>query len=352
MITIAVIADNDANFNGITDYLPDVVYRDNPTTAGARAYIESVIKPHITFHQVSDFLDFVCTTLAAEYSCPTEQLLFHTETTFCTPKGCAEIIYCSDQYAENKSNKPMNQLASLLSLKHTVIKGKCIVVLNGYNPLRKINITLNHLVSLYKRRFFYSGILIKPNGQLHKYYYQDVRYLLHKLFDVDINDDINTISFELMHYPLNAYFFYKQSVINPLATKLNGMYRLHGNVLITHHLDAHIPTNLSRSELSDLLKVAHGRLYDRQVKDNEAMTETVVDTNGQQQTKALTLSRYSIVNNRLKTKLWKQCINCNGKLKHICERCYRVGYCSVQCQTEYRGHHYDDCINELSVVPK
>lgn len=354
MITVAVIADNDANFNDIVDYLPEVAYHDNPNTKKIRSYIESVIKPCVTFHEIAEdkLIEFACTTLMAEYTCTPDKLIFNTETSFCSPKGCAEIIYCSDQYASVKTEKTMNQLASLLSLKHTVIKGACIVLLNGYNPLRKISLSMNHLVSLYKRRFFYSGVLIKPSGECVKYYYQDVRYLIHKLFGISETDEINTMSFELMHYPLNAYFFYKQSTINPKATKLNGMYRLHGNVLITHDLDKNIPTNLSLSELNNLLKAAHGRLYDRSIKEGEAMTETIVNSEGQQQPKVCTLSRYAILLNRLQNKLWEKCVNCGDPLKISCERCYRVGYCSTQCQTEYRGHHHDDCINENSVVPK
>lgn len=350
MITIAVIQQNDVTFEALGPYLSDLVYVENPNSRAARQCIKSLIQNYITFHQVSEdqFLELACLELIGDQD--PANLFFHTETSFSSPKGCAEIIYCENQVDKTA---PMNQLASLLSLKHTVIRGKCVVILNQYAPLRKIPISLDHLVSLFKRRFYFSAILIKPSGQCIKYYYQDIRYLIHMIYGVDSNDTINTLSVDLLHHPLNFFFVYRKSEINSMATRLNGMYRLHGDVLLMHCLESSVPTNLSLSEIHRLDKLARGRLYDRQIKPAETQQETRVNAEGQEVSKEVQWSRYALVASRLTNDSWNRCVSCGSKPVTLeCTRCYRVSYCSTQCQIEYRGHHYDDCINEKSVVPK
>lgn len=320
MITVAVIEQNNINFSSLHPHLTGILYTDKPIKG--RKAIEDLIKPYVSMHQMEedDFIEFACLQLSKD---PT-QTIFHTEVSFSTPKGCCEIMFCDEG--------EMNQIASLLSLKHTVVRGKCVVILNKYNPLRKSDLTFEILTSLIKRRFYHSAILIKPSGECIKYYYQDIRYLIHMLFGVDSSDTIESCEVEVLQYTLSMFFRYKQSEINPMATRINGMYRLHGPVLVMHNIKKTIPTNLSLGELETIDKASYGRLYDRKADESDDIW-----------TRYATLQAHTIKDN---------CVLCGDPGKITCERCYRVRYCSKQCQIEFRGHHVDDCINEKSIVPK
>ena len=383
MISVAVIEQNSCVFDKIVDYLPALLYQ-SPTKEAKQAvktFIKDIIDPYISLHTINeeDLIQFSCQTLSKSYPDAKldKDLFFHTEHSFAFPKAYMEIIHCNTIANTDVDDKRINNIGCLLSLKHTVIEGKCIVIANNYSlqALRSIvlgHIDINMIIKMIQRRYFQSSILITPSGECQKYYYQDPRYLISKLFNISEAGFIQKMSFTSFKYNLVMCFIHKQSEINPLATRINGNYRLHGNVLVIHELDDKIFGSIGVKEISNLGKVSFGRLFDRQLRGKEIHTDQ-----GDGKVTTPYWSKHVVMMNRMKDdRLWKCCINCSDVVKDpgvrlsasvpstdwrraladeqpvMCDRCHRAIYCSLQCQIEYRGHHYDDCINELSSVPK
>ena len=45
----------------------------------------------------------------------------------------------------------------------------------------------------------------------------------------------------------------------------------------------------------------------------------------------------------------KSIVNCSKpfNIPIICQRCYRIKYCSNECEEEFRSYHYDECLNSI-----
>lgn len=369
MITYALIKKNRCIFEKMEELALPLLYTEHTEETRKKIkqsindYIWSIIGPYIEFIQVeqNDFITSACNNIISDF--PHKQpddFMYHTKSSYSFPKKFIEFICCQPIWKEYTHNtiENINNLGCLMSLDHTLIENSCVVISNKYDISQQSNIimdsiTKDDIIKIIRRRYFLTAVLIKKD-KLVKYYYQNPRYLITKIYNIDESASIQKMSESILKYNLQFYFQYdKTKYINQIATRINGMYRLYGDVLLLHELEDNIFANISIHEVKRLNVLLYGRLYDRQLKSEEIHTSTkvVVDENGNEQEKKIVpyWSRYLTIENRMKN--WNnnkdKCINCHNKIvkQIICDKCYRTKYCSKNCQDEFSSYHDDECIN-------
>lgn len=368
MKTIAIVNKNQLDFDQVEKFILPLLYRDiaveekDKIKEEINNYLWSMIEPYVIFREVdeNDLLTEVCTQLMKPFADKSpDQVFYHTEGSYSFPKRYLEVIHCQplwkDYLLAQKEN--INAIACLFSLKHIVIENTCIIIANKYDLaapyFAKIDsITKEDILKVMRRRFYFSAILVRKDEMI-KYYYQNPAYLVSKIFHLGDKDSIQKLSFSHLKY--NLVYYFKQDnkeSINQIATRINGSHAVRGDVLILHELEENIYANLSIHEVKRLNVLSYGRLYDRQLKEEENYTlpTTELTENGQEITKKTVpyWSRYLVIERRMihwrKNK--NKCINCCQELETpiICEKCFRVRFCSITCQKEFKWYHDDECI--------
>lgn len=372
MKTIAIVQKNRCSFDRIEEFASPLLYcehsKEQRTILKEKLndYLWSVVEPYVTFIDVADdqdLLGIICNKVTECFpDRKLDEFFYHTEGSYSFPKKYIEFIHCQPLKDYQKSQiENINNLSCLFSLKHNVVENTCAIFANSYdlslpNFTKLDSITKDDILRVIRRRFFFSALLIKENDMI-KYYYQNPQYLITKVFGLTEKDNIEKMSFSHFKYNLTFYFQHdKTKYINKIATRINGTYRLHGDVLVLHELEENIFGNISIHEAKRLNVLSYGRLYDRQLKEDEVhtMPSVEVDENGNQTEKKVTplWSRYIVVNKRMLK--WEneknKCINCGENIVRqlVCEKCYRVKYCSEKCRKEFDSYHWDECINPKS----
>lgn len=374
MKTVAIIEKNRCQFDRMEEFVVPLLYKQLDTNdkkmlkKNLNDYIWSVISPYVKFVNVSTdtntFIEDVCQNMTECFpDHKADEFYYHTESSYSSPKKFLEIVYCQPLWSDYMLNQTenMNNIACLFSLKHTVVENTCVIMANTYDPSKPNfttfdSITKADILRVIRRRFYFSAILIKDK-QLVKYYYQNVAYLIQTVFSLNNTDTIEKMAFAHFKYNILLYFQHdKTKPINPIATRINGMYQLHGNVLVIHEMDKDVSANISINEIKRLNVLSYGKLIDRDLRDNEdhAIVVPAVDNNGKKSDKKSTpfWSRYVIINNRMAE--WKkktdECVNCHKDIAKpvVCDKCFRIKYCSEKCRDEY-SYHTKDCINPKSL---
>ena len=376
-ISIAVIRKNRCSFDNLEQYLRPLLYvkLDPQTKLELRKklddYIWDTISPFIEFIDVSDVNDFItnaCIRTTEDFPDrkPDTDFYFHTESSYSFPKRYIELFHAQPlwkDYVEAQESN-MNNIGCFFSLKHTVIENTCIIIANGYNinsqqPIVPVSITKEDIIRVIRRRFYFSGIVIESNIMT-KYYYQDPIILVSKIFNIGSDDNIQMLNTDLLKYNLKFFFMYnKEGDINKIATRINGSFRLYGKAIMICENDPNVYVNLSMREAKRLNVMAYGRMCDRNVSDNEVkMQDTVgigLDGNVEEKKTPALWNKYILMEKRMDK--WRNnkhiCVYCNVNVDNkslICTKCYRVRYCSKQCQTDFKSYHDDECINPASVT--
>jgi hypothetical protein len=366
--TIAIIKKNKCYFDKLGDYIEPYLYKNLTPEERIQFkkklhdYLWSIIEPHIVFLDVKEdeIMEKICLSLVGDHH--PDEYYYCTEGSYSSPKKYLELIYSKPYQKEKNEEKEMNILGCLFSLSHSVILYDCALIGNKFDlqspHFMKIDsVSKEDIFRVIRRRFFFSSILIKDN-EFQKYYYQNPQYLICQVFNMQSTETIQTLSFSLLKYNLVLYFKDDTTQpINKIATRLNGIYKIYGDVLVLHEMEESIYTNLSLHEIKRLNVLSYGRRYDRELKPEEnfeihASQDNKVDridTNNQNTKPKIPLwSRYLVLENRMK--IWKEkkdkCMYCMQKMEktHLCQNCFRIRYCSKECEKAYRELH-NDCIS-------
>lgn len=378
MITVAIIEKNRCSFDDIEKYMSPLLYRSISKDERLKLkkeldnYIWSIINPYVKIIETNkeNLLEDSLRAITSNF--PDKRIdgdfYFHTESSYSFPKRCLEILYFEplwDNYKKFQLDN-MNNLGCYFSLNHNVIENSCAILSNIYDMDADKNVvigstTKEDIIRVIKKRYMFSAILIK-NDTIEKYYYQNPKYLICEIFGLTESDNINKISVELFGYKLTFYSIYdKNNYVNKIATRMNGSFRLYGNVLVIHELDDNINGNICEHEFKRLNVLSYGRKYDRESYKLESMKEEqiMIDENGNQSTKEIIpyRGRYVVVEEKMqKWKLAKnKCVNCGinidkPKKPIICDKCFRVKYCSETCKKEFDRYHYEECINYKTMM--
>lgn len=349
MITIALIKQNNCNFDKMDECVPMLLYTEHTKEDSRQIrnnindYIWSIMVPHVEFINVPNPEDSttIMTTICNNIiKCMPErkadEFFYHTKVSYSFPKKYLELV-CADPLWKEYTNGTiahMNNIGSLFSIEQHVVENSCIILANEYIAdaphFRLTSVTNNDLLSVIRRRYFFSAEVVRDDN-IFKYYYQSPSFLITRVFGLDANDKIQKVSTSLFGYNLVFYFQHdKSKYINKIATRLNGLYRLHGDVLVLHEMSENIFANLSTREIRRLNVLAYGRLCDRKCNDDNMW------------------NKYVIVNNNMQ-KFQKKCIKCEKQeVVRVCDKCYRANYCSDECEVAYKDYHSEECINPKS----
>uniref|UniRef100_A0A6C0LS53 MYND-type domain-containing protein n=1 Tax=viral metagenome TaxID=1070528 RepID=A0A6C0LS53_9ZZZZ len=360
MKIIAVIKKNKCIFDKMEEFCSPLLYREISEQERTilkkklNDYIWSIIEPYITFINVEDedFLTIACENIISDFpNRSPDEFYYHTEGSYSTPKRYYEIIYAQPTWKDYRIGQlsNMNDIGCLYSLQHNVIENTCIIIVNNYDLSRQYftvldSINKTDILKIIRRRYFHSGILIKNNDTMIKFYYQNPSYLLYHIFK---KDKVDTFYVDILKYNLQFYLNNETSTyINKIATRINGTKRLYGDVLILHEIDENIYSNLSVHEIRRLNVLSYGRMYDRKLKAEENIQ--LPDQNNDNKKIVPLWSRFIVSNNRMEKwqKIKNQCINCQKEMSILltCQKCFRVKYCSSQCENEFKIYHNDECI--------
>jgi len=308
MRTIAVIKKNKCSFGKMEELAMPLLYKQHIPEEKSRLmknindYIWSVIEPYVTFINIGtddDFMTVICQNLITSFPDKNPgDFFYHTEGSYSSPKKFIELVYCQPMWKDYSGAQPanMNHYGCLFSLKHHVIENDCIIIANRYDlnaPYFTMidSVTKDDLLRIVRRRFFFTAVLIGSDSMT-KYYYQNPSYLVSTIFGMNMTDKIEKLPFSHLKYNLIYYFKQnKTNYVNQIATRINGSYRVHGDVLVLHEMEENIYTNLSVHEMKRLNVLSYGRLYDRQLKpeENYSITKIEIDDDGKENKKYHTL---------------------------------------------------------------
>lgn len=375
MIKIALIEKNRCSFDELEKYVSPLLYafHSEDYRHGLKKelddYLWSVIEPYVRFIELNegdDLLTVLCQNIVKVKGFEermADEFAYYTEGSFSFPKRYMELFHCLPQWEtyQKEQLENINNIGCLMSLKHTLVENNVIALSYKYDLdapkfVAIDSVTKEDIIRIIKRRYFFSAVLIKEN-QMIKYYYQDPKYLLMRVYGIKDSDNVQKLS--VTHLKYNLLFYHQNdeetSYINKIATRINGSKRLYGDVLMIHEMEEgmNIYGNLSIHEAKRLNVLSYGRMYDRQLTEKETHVESTIDIDekGEHYEKKITphWSRYIVSLNRMIK--WNEnknkCINCLRKFKNsvICDKCFRLKYCSLQCQKEFWHYHQDECIN-------
>ena len=413
MVRIAVIQKNKCNLD-MEKYVVPLLYRylDKDEKKFLRQQLDEFIwkeiEQYISFIDTDDVLSTACSMMTECYSNRVpDNFYYHTEGSYSFPKKFLEILFCRPTWKEYERSLPenMNNIGCLFSLKHTVIENTCIIISNKYDVNAQQNVVIDSvtkedILKVIRRRYFFSAILLEQNSSK-KYYYQEPKYLISTVFKIAEHENIGHMPVSFLGYNLVFYFLpnlpketgknlltdrvivksesedrvivksesedkdddvnTSQTLdlpINQIATRINGFHRIYGNVLVLHELDNNVYGNLSHREIKRINVLSFGRLYDRQLKDDELESvdskeyipkEYLSDEDNNKKTVPYRC-RYITIEKRM-VKFREHgisCANCSRSdcRLFVCGKCYRVKFCSDSCQTVFvNNYHRDECFS-------
>lgn len=339
MVKIAIIIENNCEFPEFDNIITPLLYKSHLSSEKYKLkekitdYIKKTIQPYVTIKEVSYelLIEQACYEITKDYKDHdiTNDFLYDSEKSYIFPTKYFEMIDCKP----NKTiERNINNIGCNFSLEHKIIKGNCFILKYEFDfnkPPKFLNlksITMNDITKIIKHRYYVSAILITQNG-FEKYYFQNLSYLLTKIYNLEEDDQITKMHINFMKYNLVMYTMQDcNDYINMTATRINGRSLMFGNVLIINELADGIYDNLTLREINKINKLSFGTL------DNRELTEEENDI----------WSKHIIINNRFKKHKMK-CYNCGDSLKeeYNCVRCYRIIYCSRLCYDSNKKH---DCV--------
>lgn len=372
MKRIAIVEKNRCHFEELEKYAASLLYMEfdkhnDPLRKKIKeeinGYIWSVMNTYIKFIDVHecDLMLTICENLIKCFPEKTfDDFFYHTEESYSFPQQYIELVYCFPLWKdyENSKIENINNIGCLFSLKHSLVENNCAILINNYDSSAKNfvvidSITQKDILRVIRRRFFFSAVVIK-NDDLKKYYYQSPKYLIKQVFGLDESDGIQKVSFNLYNYNLTYYFKQdKTNYINKIATRINGNYKIYGDVIVIHEMEENVFANISLHEVKRLNVLAYGTLSNREVKKEE--TQIIIkydldENNNNIEHKIIpSWNKYTILNNRMIK--WKEiknkCMQCTRDITHttICENCYRIKFCSNECMNLFKinTEHCKEC---------
>lgn len=351
MIQIAVIQKNNVTFPDLGKYAHCLLYQFNDYSTrqaikqNINHYLWSMVQSSVTFVETPSecLLECICEQLVKPFDKnPETDFYYHCDKSYCFPQKCLELLHNQPLWADYPKNQlaNINNLGCLFSLEHRWIENTCVVIGNEYHLtapkcVKLTNIYQADILKVLRRRFYFSAILIGLTNCT-KYYYQDPAILIQKLFNCQSTDSIQKLEITVWQYNLVFYFKKEAVAINPMATRINGLYPLTGEVLVIHQLEESIFANLSMTEIKKIDMLAYH--LTNAVHSNDS-------SNTPYWNKYLMLQ--AAVNNQ--TNKHNQCTYCHRimeQLPQLCNRCYRVKHCA-DCTEKFTKNHPVNCLSSF-----
>jgi hypothetical protein len=269
------------------------------------------------------------------------------DTTTCleTPSKIYQLCFQSSEL-----NNDANNLASFLTTDNKIIYGPaCLISVTNEDEMKLSSVTYNELLLILQKKLNHHAIIIKSDGNFENVLFKNDKFnysnnnnltlieTIKKTFDNKRSINVGYIS--CCGYNLNIYFVNDNDQINKKATTILGKKKIFGDALITLKITNDLHGDIDTGELSKIIDICHGSMTDRNNLNSE-----IDEDNPELNNRFLLMNK--IYNKRTSdSEGVKSCNKCknNNDLKY-CTGCYRIFYCSQECQTIDWKTHSNDCI--------
>lgn len=244
-----------------------------------------------------------------------------------------------ENLTQTKAIPNPNQMAGYLI--NDTIGNKCVLINSKISPDKTCipdSITLDDISKILYSKFFHTGVCIKTDGTTTEFIYGDHPLEYYKLQTYD-EEKYKIKEFEFVSLGLCAIIDTTSTDINKIMTRIIGTEVILGDALLISKIpEAYHDLNLTLFAKINQLSygpTSHRILTEDEKKDPEKINDLHVVNN-----------KYCILNARAETTHHDiQCGYCTKPTTtNTCKSCYRVKYCSKDCQVSDWHKHKDDCL--------
>ena len=305
-------------------------------------YLKDLIKDNISFVTVES-TDEMMHLIVSTINLNGDRI---ASTTHCHEES--DNIYQICHLNPKRNNLPENQddinyLASFLTTGRELVYGdavyiKSIITENG--TCMPTDIGVDEIVNILYRKIRPVCVLMKTDGTIH-----EIKFLNNPFSD-SLNRDIS--DFDLIEVPIlehNVILYFEKSpndkTLNKKASRLIGTSKVRGDVIVVLMETENSFGSINKSLIDNLLVVSSGDMSNRDITDEERHKDETI--NGL----SVIINKHRILQKRL-SEYKKKCSNpkCNSESDlspNVCTGCYRVTYCSKECQSDDWSSHKKGC---------
>lgn len=241
-----------------------------------------------------------------------------------------------------ENDDDINYLSSFLNTPKELIYGDSVFIKSTISQngiCVPTNINLDEIVTILHNKLIPTCVLIKTDGSIDEL----------KFFNNPITDVLkrNMEEFDSIEVPIldhNLIVFFEKDanskLVNKKASKLIGTSKIYGSAVIVLMDTENSFGSIDKTLIKKLLTIASGDISTRDLTEDEKKTNEA--DNGL----PIIMNKHIILEKRLSEYKYKCCNpNCEslGAISNICTGCYRVNYCSKECQTENWSVHKNTC---------
>ena len=239
----------------------------------------------------------------------------------------------------NNSDDDVNGISSYLVIGKETIYGNTILVnstIMDNGTCVPNSVTLDTISTLLYDKFNFKAVYVSTTDQFNDFTFQKnpiVEYLDKDAAEYD-HIDVNICNFNLIVYYQKDP---EVNVINKKTTKLVGDTQVYGDVIVCSFSTENEFGSIDTTTLLNIIKIASGDMKKRIVLKEESREGAEIDK------LPVVTNKYTLLNNRLINHV-EICNYCNRENASLtCTGCYRIKYCSKECQRDDWHRHKDDC---------
>ena len=331
MFNLAIINENKVGI-GIDELSSDTI----------REYLKNIMTDHIVWKDVTntdEMMDLVISTIGVSGDLIATTIKCYED---------ADNIYQMCHLSPGKNNigedqENINYLSSFLGIGKEIVFGKAILLKSTITPsgiCEPSSFNVDDIVNILHRKLAPKCVMIKTDGNI-----EEINFFSNPFADSLKRDmsDFDSIEVPILNFNLLAYFEKNPTtkVLNRKASKLIGVSKVYGDVVVLMLETENDFGYLEKDLVNGLLTLSSGEMVDRDITDDELKKDDTVDN------LPVVINKYRIYKERLSS-FKKECANPTCKLaldtsSHVCTGCYRVNYCTKECQADNWSDHKKTC---------
>ena len=310
--------------------------------ASVHQYLNDLVKDHVAFVSVAS-TDEMMNTIVDTIGLSTSTI---ATTTHCCDDADNIFQVCHLNPKRNNLNEDqetINYLASFLGIGKEIIYGNAVFLKSAITESGLCvpsDVTLDNIVDILRKKITPRCVVIKADGTI-----EEIKFLNNPFTD-SLNrnvEDFDSIEVPILEYNLLLYFEKEAvtKVLNKKASKLMGTTKVYGDVVIIMMDTENDFGYLTKDLLDNLLTLSSGDISTRDITDEERHKDEKIND------LPLVFNKHRILQSRLLAhKIVCGQPSCNKELQtgtNTCTGCYRINYCTKECQAQHWSQHRHTC---------
>jgi len=332
--TVAIIKENQIQFT----YNIDTLTLDE---------LKTQIEPFIEFREVdiNSMMELIVDTINLDPDAigDTTPILENAEYVF-------QLCHLGMDLKNKSKLGNINHIASYVVLDQFKVYGNCVALKSKIKEngiCEPANLTLDDIVWLMYKKTVHYGVLVKTNGTVEEFKFNQHPF---EKQSENIMEQFGVIEVPFLRFNLIALYekIPKDDVINKKATRIMGNKKVHGTIAFVSQSSENEYLDIDKELFNKLYTLAAGPLKLRKLTEDEEYDDKKIDE------LRVVINRYRILDGRLKT-FTNQCNKCTKILTNDykqCSGCYRLVYCSDECQADDWSTHQTECIYKIPQINK